>query len=439
MRHLLNALYIFILILISPIILWRAITKGRYRRGWLERLFGLCPRVCDQPSRSGHDDSESVRELTIWLHAVSVGELQVIRPIVEQYERCHPNYRLCISTSTDSGMDLAKRLYAKHAVFFTPFDFTWAIKNCLNRLGADQIILAELEIWPNWLSIAHARGLRISIVNARLSESSFRGYQRLGSIMKSMLKNIDWIGCQTETYRDRFVALGMDHSRTSVTGNIKFDGATGDRNHPEVQQRRKYLGLTENDIVWLAGSTQHPEEDMVLDAFIKLRGSYPTLKLVLVPRHAERFNEVAESIVKTGIAFARRSTHKTDLASDQWQIFLGDSVGELRWWWGLADVGFVGGSFGDRGGQNMIEPCAYGVATSFGPNTKNFSDIVRLLLDAQAAQQMQSPEELTTWTASILASPERRKTIAGKAMDVTRQHRGAVVATWNHLEEMHSK
>lgn len=375
---------------------------------------------------------------TIWLHAVSVGELQVIRPIVEQYERNHPDYRLCISTSTDSGMELARKLYSKHTVFFTPFDFSWAIKNCLRRLGATQLILAELEIWPNWLSIAHQRGCRVAIVNARLSESSFRGYRRIAGIMRSMLRNVDWIGCQTETYRNRFLQLGMEPSRISVTGNIKFDGATGDREHPEVQLRRKYLGLTGSQVVWLAGSTQHPEEQMVLDAYAKLRERFPQLKLVLVPRHAERFNEVADSIAKKGFACVRRSKQSSDMQSDQWQVFLGDSVGELRWWWGVADIGFVGGSFGDRGGQNMIEPCAYGVATSFGPNTKNFSDIVRLLLDADAAEQFENPDELVSWTATMIESPELRNSIAARAVEVTRQHRGAVVATWEHLADMNS-
>jgi 3-deoxy-D-manno-octulosonic-acid transferase len=188
--------------------------------------------------------------------------------------------------------------------------------------------------------------------------------------------------------------------------------------------------------VFLAGSTQAPEESIVLQAFLELSDRFPNLNLILVPRHAERFEEVAKLIASTGLPWARRSTSQSDVTPSNWRIFLGDSVGELRWWWGLAQIGFVGGSFGERGGQNMIEPCAYGVATCFGPNTRNFSDIVKLLLEESSCEQLKTAEELKPWVESMLSDSARREAMSQRAMEVCQRHRGASQRTWDHLQRL---
>jgi 3-deoxy-D-manno-octulosonic-acid transferase len=254
-----------------------------------------------------------------------------------------------------------------------------------------------------------------------------------------VLSRVTWIGAQNATYRDRFLELNYPNDRIDVTGNIKFDGATPDREHAEVAKRRALLSLdTPSEdgerIVWLCGSTQAPEESLCLEAFASLLPRFPTLRMILVPRHAERFDEVARLVESSGLPWLRRSQLTDAPAGTHWRVLLADSVGELRWWWGLADLGFVGGSFGSRGGQNMIEPCAYGVATSFGPNTRNFTDVVQLLLDARAAVQFQEPSQLEPWVASMIEHPEERRELQERAKELAQKQRGAVQRTWSQLK-----
>jgi 3-deoxy-D-manno-octulosonic-acid transferase len=421
MSYVLNVLYLLLLLSVSPWIAWQSWHRGRYRRGWKEKFFG-------PPA-----DASSASD-TVWLHAVSVGEVQVLRTLVEQLAFHRPDLRIVITVTTDSGIDLARRLFHKYDVFFTPFDFTWAMRRAFRIWNPKLIILAELELWPNWLKAAERFGCPVAVFNGRLSERSMRGYARLGWLVKPCLQSIDWIGAQSETYASRFKELGAHPDRVTVTGNTKFDGASGDRGCPEVLKLKRFLLISSEDVVWVAGSTQAPEEELVLKTYLKLSTEFPNLKLLLVPRHAERFSEVAKQIETMKLPWARRSTSIDSVSRPDWKIFLGDSVGELRWWWGLADIGFVGGSFGDRGGQNMIEPCAYGVATCFGPNTKNFTDIVRLLREGKACEQLPCEEDLFVWIRSMAASPELRQSLGRAAMELCQKHRGATLRTWHALE-----
>jgi len=296
------------------------------------------------------------------------------------------------------------------------------------------LVLAELELWPNWISIASQRQIPIAVINGRLSQNSLQGYRRIASIVRGIVRKIDWIAAQSDTVRERFIELGYDPAKIQVVGNIKFDGANDDREHPEVLARSGPLGLCDGrSTVWLCGSTQDPEERICLDTFGQIADEFAQLKLILVPRHAERFEEVARMVEATGFAWGRRSRMHSDGLDPSWRIFLADSVGELRWWWGMADLGFVGGSFGARGGQNMIEPCAYGVATCYGPNTRNFTDIVQILHEAQAASQLASPEELKPWLVGMLQDESLRTGYAGRAVSITQKHRGATDRTWSKL------
>lgn len=430
MSILFNILYLLLLTIVSPFVLWRCWRHGRYRRGWYNRFFG--------PNRSSAPPCTAASPRTVWLHAVSVGEVQVLRPIVESLEVERPELKLAISVSTDSGMDLAQKLFSKHQVFFAPIDFSWAVRRSLNVLKPALIVLAELEVWPNWLLQAEKVGCPVAVVNGRLSESSFKGYSRLRFVARKCFESIDWVGAQSETIAERFQALGVQPTRITITGNVKFDGASGNRSDPEVLSRRNLLCLNSNDTVFLAGSTQSPEESLVLNTFVELGVRNPDLKLIIVPRHVERFEEVAKMIHETGMTWARRSLCPTAVPPN-WRIFLGDTVGELRWWWGLADIGFVGGSFGDRGGQNMIEPCAYGVATCFGPNTRNFADIVQLLTEEKACEQLLKPEELKPWVESMLIDACKREAMSKQAIQACNRHRGATARSLENLEELLSQ
>jgi 3-deoxy-D-manno-octulosonic-acid transferase len=327
-------------------------------------------------------------------------------------------------------------------------DFSWAISNALSRVQPDLIILAELELWPNWIRLSTRRKIPIAVINGRLSQRSLNGYQRFRKIIRSIVSQITWIGAQSITYRDRFIELGVPSNQVEVTGNIKFDGANYDRLHPEVVRRSRELGLPpeethssshqpkDNALVWLCGSTQSPEEQLCLDAFMKLADRFPSLKLILVPRHPERFEEVARLIQQTGLPSLRRSLMQDGQVTSHWRIFLADSVGELRWWWGLADVGFVGGSFGSRGGQNMIEPCAVRVATCFGPNTKNFADVVQILLEANGAVALSEPQQLLEWITAVIENNAMRDDLAYQGQQVAMSHRGATERTWKRLVQL---
>lgn len=439
MTWFLNLLYILLLLLFSPWMLWRRVTQGRYRYGWNCKLLGMLPQI-PQASESK----------ILWFHAVSVGELQVIRPLVERAERELPLAKIFVTTSTDAGFALACKLYNNHTVSYAPMDFSWAISNALSRVQPDLIILAELELWPNWIRLATRRKIPIAVINGRLSQRSLAGYRRLHKFVRSIVSKITWVGAQNKTYHARFVDLGIPSTQVEITGNIKFDGANYDRVHPEVIRRGIELGLrspqsnattpnTDNSVVWLCGSTQSPEEQICLDAFKTLAPRFPTLKLILVPRHPERFEEVARLIQQTELPSLRRSQMAEAPADSNWRIFLADSVGELRWWWGLADIGFVGGSFGSRGGQNMIEPCAVHVATSFGPNTKNFADVVQILLEGNGAVSFTEPNQLLDWTTEMIENASTREALASRGQQIAMSHRGATDRTWERLVQLLDK
>jgi 3-deoxy-D-manno-octulosonic-acid transferase len=364
-----------------------------------------------------------------------VGEVQLLQPLVRQLQKSCPDFDLVLSITTQSGYQLAAQLYPELARFYAPLDFSWSIERVFRRLHPDLLILAELEVWPNLILGAKRHGCPVAIVNGRLSDRSFRSYQRLGWLARPIFRKIDWVGAQDETYAERFRMLGCEASRVEVTGSMKFDNANFDRRHPEVLSRRQQLGLRSTDKVWVVGSTQSPEESICLEAYRKVLASFPDLKMILVPRHPERFDEVAEQLERSGFAVYRRSRTSDQLPAD-WQILLGDTLGELRWWWGLADLGFVGGSFGNRGGQNMIEPAGYGVCVSFGPNTQNFRDVVHLLLDSQAATVLDRPEDLSDWLQAMLTNERQAELLGCRAQDVAKEHRGATARTAQTLQQL---
>lgn len=417
-----------LLLAFTPWMLWQAWRTGKYRDGWHEKLLGKVP------------ERDSQRPC-VWFHAVSVGELQLLRPLIREYQKRWPGWDIAISSTTITGRKLARESYPELLTFYSPFDFTWAVNKTLQRIRPNVIVLAELELWPNLLSLAQQNEIEIAIVNGRLSEKSFKGYRRLRWLAKSMLSKVDCIATQNETYASRFLDLGANADTVAVTGSIKFDGANPDRTHPEVQQRRHWAGLNDQHTVWLVGSTQDPEEAMATQIFIRQRMKFPELKLVVVPRHAERFETVASALKATGLRVLRRS-EALEKVKENWDVLLIDSIGELRWWWGVADLATVGGSFGNRGGQNMIEPCAYGACVSFGPNTRNFRDIVEQLLQHAAASQLADQNAWENWLVEHLSFPEKAAQQGQTAANWVASHLGATQRTLDLIEpivESHSR
>ncbi|MCA9123469.1 MAG: 3-deoxy-D-manno-octulosonic acid transferase [Planctomycetaceae bacterium] len=415
MPYLLNLVYLALLVVLSPWLFWSAIRKGKYREGFGAKLLGLVPR------RKGNQPC-------IWLHAVSVGEVNVLQPLVEQLRHDYPHCECVISTTTRTGYEIARKKFADLTVFYCPLDFSWSVRAALRRLRPDLLVLAELELWPNLIREAHARGTFVAVVNGRLSEQSARGYGRIRAFVRPLLRCIDLIAVQSEEYADRFIALGADPSVVQVTGSMKFDGAQTNRNNDTTSQLRQLAGISVRDIVFLAGSTQSPEEQLAVETFRLLKDEFAQLRLILVPRHPERFEEVAQLLDLSGLPWQRRS--KLGLARDNSaRILLVDSMGELSAWWGSAHIGFVGGSMGTRGGQSMIEPAAYGVATAFGPKTRNFRDVVQLMLRREAAVVVHDGSEMAAFVEKCLRHRDYTRALGMRAQKLVSEQLGATAKT----------
>jgi 3-deoxy-D-manno-octulosonic-acid transferase len=404
---------------------WQAVRAGKYRDGFREKLLGLVPR------RKGYITC-------VWLHAVSVGEVNLLATLLRELRASHPDWQYVVSTTSRTGYELACKKYADLTVFYCPLDFSWAVRTAMRRIRPTMLILAELELWPNLIAAAKQQGVKVAIVNGRLSDHSFPGYRRIRPLVAYVLRQIDLIASQNTESADRFQALGAPADRVHVTGSLKYDGAQTNRNNPRTQSLRELASIAEDDIVFLAGSTQEPEEQIALDIFRRLEPEHPRLRLILVPRHPERFDTVAKLLDESGLNWTRRSqlADSPSLPDPQSSLLLVDTVGELGAWWGVASIAFVGGSFGSRGGQNMLEPAAYGAAVSFGPNTWNFRDIVAALLAAKAAEVVQDAAALEAFVRRCLAEPSFAEALGTRAQKLVQSQLGATARTMALLESL---
>jgi len=415
----LNLVYLAVLIFGSPWILWAMLRKGKYREGYAEKFFGwVAQRDHQRPCA--------------WFHAVSVGEVNLLAKTIAQFRNQSPESEIVISTTTQTGFDLACRKYSDHHVFYCPLDFSWAVRRAIHRIQPGLLVLAELELWPNLIQAARDQGACVAIINGRLSDRSYRGYRRIRWLVARILQQVDLVAVQDERTAARFRELSARPAVVHVTGSLKYDGAETNRANPKTNQLQAIADIQESDIVFMAGSTQYPEEEYALNIYQALVGEYPQLRLVLVPRHRERFDEVANLLERSGVAWNRRSELPAAGARGQHsaaRILLVDTIGELGAWWGLAQIALVGGSFGKRGGQNMLEPAAYGAAVSFGPHTRNFRDIVNALLDAQGAHVAHDSGELQDFVRRCLRDPSFAQRLGQNAQRLVASQLGATQKT----------
>jgi len=420
---LLNAVYLLLLVLASPWLAYKSLRYGKYREGFRAKLLG------DVPRRNGD-------RYCIWWHAVSVGEVNLLGTLLVETKRQHPNYDCVISTTTAAGYALARKKYPEYSVFYCPLDFSWSVRNAVGRIRPDVLALVELELWPNLIRAVKSRDGQVAVVNGRLSQHSYRGYRRMRWFWIAVLNQVDLIAAQNDDYAERFINLGAPRPRVYVTGSTKFDGAQTDRANPATSALAKLAGIASDDIVFLAGSTQEGEEEIALDVFQMLGTEEPRLRLILVPRHPERFDHVAQRLDRSGIAWSRRSQLSDAMADGTSRVLLVDVVGELSAWWGTAHVALVGGSLGSRGGQNMIEPAGYGAAVSFGPNTRNFRDIVETLLANDAAVVVRNRDDLLAFVRRTLNDPDWAAGLGQRARQLVRHQRGATKRTIDLLTRL---
>jgi 3-deoxy-D-manno-octulosonic-acid transferase len=416
---LLNIIYLAVLMAASPWLVWRRLRTGRYRHHLAAKLLGQI---------DGHSDER----FTAWFHGVSVGEIHLLTTLVAAYRRRHPRHRIVISSTTDTGLAEAKAKFPHDTVIAWPFDFTWAAARALDAVQPSLLVLAEGEMWPNMLAAAAKRTIPVVVVNARLSPRSFGRYSRVAWLARRFcFDRVRQIAVQGDDYAERFQALGVSAARVTVTGSIKYDGAIRNAVPASWLAADAKIGP-----ILVAGSTHHPEEEIVLDAWSSLESKHAAWSLIIVPRHPDRFDEVARRLDRRGVAFTRRSTI-TESRSEMPRILLLDTVGELAAAWSLATLGYVGGSLdGHRGGQSMIEPAGFGVPTVFGPHVWNFRDAARRLIDAGGAVGIPSAAELTDRLDHLMTDATTRDAMSTAARRLVLSQQGATERTLDVLDDI---
>ena len=430
-----NLIYLSLLTLLSPWLVWRVVVKKKNRQGFWQKFWGNVPRR----------DSEGT---CIWFHAVSVGEVKLLQPVIDGILDRAPETEIVISSTTKTGRDLADQLYAQHVTFYCPLDFSWALKRAFKRLRPTAIVLAELELWPNLIHLATDNRIKVCVLNGRLSAKSARGYRRFSLLCRPMFEKLAWVGAQTTSYSDRFITRGCHPERVTVTGSVKFDGVQTDRKNQRtgaVKEIARRGGISEKTFTFVAGSTQAHEDLTVVSAWKSAFELNDQLRLILVPRHPERVGKLTQSLDIQGVEWIRRSTIdegsfvpsasriKTLNEGSLPPVLIVDVIGELAAWWGMADSGFVGGSMGSRGGQSMIEPAGLGVPVCFGPDTSNFADTVEQLLDQQAAEVVENAKQITAFMRWSSKMPQLAAAMGKRAQEVVLRNQGATRETIDQI------
>jgi 3-deoxy-D-manno-octulosonic-acid transferase len=423
MAYLLNVVYLAAWLCLGPWLAWQAWFRKKPVRGLGAKWFG----------RVAHPKLDATRPVA-WFHGVSVGEIHLLRQVVARFRERFPRWQCVVSTTTATGYDEACKHFADLPVVFWPFDFTWAVKAALGTIKPKLVVLSEGEMWPNFIWAAKRQRIKLALINGRMSPKSARRFRRFRRLLSSLFAQLDWIGAQNDEYRRHYQKLGA--ANVSTTGNIKYDGVNVDRHNAKTIAMRELLGISSDAIVWVAGSTQDPEESLAIDIYRRARAQHPQLRLIVVPRHPERFDEVARLLEKSGLPFLRRSQLAGEPSPSN-AIVLVDTVGELGAIWGMADIALVGGSLdGKRGGQNMIEPSAYGAAVLFGPHTWNFKQTVAELLARNAAIQVAEASELETVVNRLLEDKAERERLGAAARAFVLSQQGATARTLDELEKL---
>jgi 3-deoxy-D-manno-octulosonic-acid transferase len=366
------------------------------------------------------------------IHAVSLGEIDATRSLVRQLAAARPNLCFVISTTTDTGSARARELYGadpKVTLVRYPLDFSAAVSRVLDGLRPDLVVLMELEVWPNFLRHCERRNIPVVLVNGRLTEASYRNYRRGRLVVAPMFRRLASVCAQDETYAKWFVDLGAPPQRVRVTGTMKFDTAPPPGGVAGADDLARAVGLRPGaERVWVCGSTGPGEEELVLARYAALRGRFPGLRLVLVPRHPERFNEVGDLIARSGFGLVRRSAPRTK-GSAPTAVILGDTTGELTKFYALADVVFVGRTLVDLGprqrGSNMIEPAALAKPVVVGPFTQNFADAMRHFRNADAVKVVEDATALERAIEDILSAPGEASVMGRRAQEVVVRQQGA--------------
>lgn len=395
-------------------LLWRSLKAPAYRERWRERLGWV-----EHPPAPGG----------IWVHAVSVGEVQAIAPLVRLLLEQHPDRPVTITTTTPTGSAQVRRLFGEQVSHsYMPYDLPRFLERFLDAVQPRHLLMVETEVWPNLLKACRKRGVQTLLANGRLSERSLRGYKRLSGFARQVFASIDEVAAQTEDDARRFQVLGVE--QVVVTGSIKFDISIPASVIEQVEVMRRNWG---GRPVWVAASTHEGEDEIMLSAHSRLLKVLPEALLILVPRHPERFERVATQVTRSGLSLRRRGDG--DLPDAATQVYLGNTMGELPILLGAADVAFIGGSLAPIGGHNMLEAAAQGVPVCFGPHTFNFSLISRMLIECGAAREVEDAEQLAAVLLEWLSDASERATAGEAGRHMVERNRGALDRLYELLRE----
>ena len=390
-----------------------------HRQKWRQRLGWL-------PPQEGRP---------VWIHGASVGEMGVIAPFLEQLKALMPEKNTVLSTMTATGQKRAREIFSGKAagIFFLPLDFWFSQKLALKRISPGALVLTETEIWPNLIRQCQRQNVPVFLVNARLSARSFKQYHVWRFLFGPLLNTIQLIACQSREDAERYLALGVREDIVTVTGNLKYDGIKGPVSLTEKQELRKDFGLSPEDLVFAAGSTREGEEAVILEAW---QGSLKNgkweignWKLIIAPRHPGRFTEVEKVLIAQSLNYAKRSGQKSGGTSNNFNVLLLDTIGELVNAYAASDIAFVGGSLAPVGGHNPLEPAALGLPVIFGPHMFNARESAEGLLACGGAVQVKDAGELEDVLAEFLGNQEKRLLTGNKARSLVDSKRGGSKVT----------
>lgn len=423
---LLSLIYDLCLILIGlialPKFLYELIFKGKYRKSLLKRFGSGFPLI-----------KKGDRPL-VWIHAVSLGETKAVSALVKKIrsELHHPI--IVFSTTTETGyVEACRSITADHHVYL-PFDFGWVIRPIIRRTVPDLLILCESDFWYNFLSASKKSGANIILVNGKISTTSLERFKKFPLFTKSLFRCIDLFCVQSNLYRQRFEDLGISPEKIEVTGNMKFDGDYSKLPASQLLAWRRELGISPEDPVVVVGSSHNPEESLLLKVMGDVWQKYPNVKVMLVPRHPERFNEVAGILQKNNINFRRLSQKKREDKSGI-PVILIDAMGLLRKCYQMADIAIVAGSYTSKvGGHNILEPSWYGVPVIFGPHMHSQPDLLELVKEYRAGLQV-SIDELPEVLFNLLSQPSERKLLGDAGLRLSGDVHGATGKTWDLIKQ----
>ncbi|NMT65285.1 lipid IV(A) 3-deoxy-D-manno-octulosonic acid transferase [Marinobacter orientalis] len=375
--------------------------------------------------RLGYVDASE--EPVIWVHAVSVGETIAAAPLVKALLRRNPDIPILMTAMTHTGSARARALFGDRVRYaFSPYDTPGAVRRFVDRVRPRALVIMETELWPNMIALSKQRDVPIFLINARLSARSARGYERVASLVKPLLRSITWIAAQADEDASRFLRIGAQPESVSVTGSIKFDVELSDETRSAASGLRLTLGTDRP--VWIAASTHEGEDRQILEAHQQIMAEFPDALLVIVPRHPERFDDVAGLARSMGLAVLRRSAEDDRKASGNhhFQVYVGDTMGELLMLYGACDIAFVGGSLIERGGHNPLEPAAWAMPVLSGPHIFNFETIYNRLDEGEGLYITASSEALATCVVRLIADKAAAERAGDNALAVVNANRGAL-------------